>query len=224
PRLPAVRGAGWVRNPVDRFVLARLEKEGLSPSPEADRATLIRRLSLDLTGLPPSPEEVDEFCRDRRPGAYGQLVERLLASPHHGEHLARHWLDLARYADTNGFRLDNHRDMWPWRDWVIGAFNANMAFDRFTVEQIAGDLLPRPTLAQRVATGFHRNTMVNYGGGSDPAEYLAKAVIDRVSTTATVWLGTTLACAQCHDHKYDPFTQKDFYRFYAFFHNVPERG
>jgi hypothetical protein len=123
-------------------------------------------------------------------------VDRLLASPHHGEHLARHWLDLARYADTNGFRLDNHRDMWPWRDWVIGAFNANMPFDRFTIEQIAGDLLPRPTLAQRVATGFHRNTMVNYGGGSDPAEYLAKAVIDRVSTTATVWLGTTLACSQ----------------------------
>jgi hypothetical protein len=224
PRLPAVADRSWPRNAIDYFVLHRLEKEGLRPSPEADRATLIRRLSFDLTGLPPTPTEVDAFLADRRPGAYERLVDRLLASPHYGERMAQPWLDLARYADTNGYRLDNHRDVWLWREWVIQAYNRNMPFDQFTVEQLAGDLLPRATLGQRVATGFHRNTMVNFGNGSDPKEYLAKAVMDRVATTSTVWMGTTLGCAQCHDHKYDPFTQKDFYRLYAFFNNVPEKG
>src|SRR5262249_43095608 len=224
PPLPAVADRTWPRNAIDHFILHRLEKEGLWPSPEADRVTLLRRLSFDLTGLPPTPAEVDAFVNDQAPDAYEKVVDRLLASPHYGERLAQQWLDLARYADTNGYRLDNHRDVWRWRDWVIGAFNRNLPFDRFTVEQLAGDLLPNATLEQRIATGFHRNTMVNFGNGSDPKEYLAKAVMDRVATTATVWLGSTLACAQCHDHKYDPFSQKDFYRLYAFFNNVPEKG
>jgi hypothetical protein len=224
PRLPTVTDRSWPRNAIDYFVLHRLEQEGLRPSPEADRATLIRRLSLDLTGLPPTPAEIDTFLADQRPGAYERLVDRLLASPHYGERMAQHWLDLARYADTNGYRLDNHRDVWLWREWVIRAYNRNMPFDQFTIEQLAGDLLPHATLDQKVATGFHRNTMVNYGNGSDPKEYLVKAVTDRAVTTATVWMGTTLGCAQCHNHKYDPFTQKDFYRLYAFFNNVPEKG
>jgi mono/diheme cytochrome c family protein len=224
PPLPLVSDRTWQRNPIDHFVLARLETEGLRPSPEADRPTLIRRLSLDLTGLPPSPAEVDAFIADPTPDAYEKVVERLLASPHFGERLAQQWLDLARYADTNGFRLDNHRDMWRYRDWVIAAFNRNLPFDRFTVEELAGARLPGATVGQKISTGFHRNTMVNFGNGSDPKEYHAKAVMDRVATTATVWLGTTLSCAQCHDHKYDPFTQKDFYRLYAFFNNVPEKG
>jgi hypothetical protein len=224
PPLPAVQARAWPRNGLDHFVLARLEKEGLSPSPEADRATLLRRLSFDLTGLPPTPAEVDAFLADRRPDAYERAVERLLASPHYGERMAQPWLDLARYADTNGYHIDNHRDMWKWREWVVGAFNRNLPFDRFTIEQLAGDLLPGATLEQKVASGFNRNTMVNFEGGADPNEYLTKYVIDRVTTTATVWLGTTIGCAECHDHKYDPFTQKEFYQFYAFFHNVPERG
>jgi hypothetical protein len=224
PALPKVRDRAWPRNPIDFFILAQLEKAGLTPCPEADRATLIRRLSFDLIGLPPTLPEVDAFLNDNEPDAYEKVVDRLLASPQYGERMAVHWLDLARYADTNGYRLDNHRDMWHYRDWVINAFNRNMPFDQFTIEQLAGDLLPGATQAQRIATGFQRNTMVNFGNGSDPKEYLAKAVTDRVSTTATVWLGTTLACAQCHDHKYDPFTSKDFYRFYAFFNNVPEKG
>jgi hypothetical protein len=221
---PTVKNKDWPRNPVDHFILARLEKEKLQPSPEADRVTLLRRVSLDLTGLPPTIGEVEAFLADKSPNAYEKVVERLLASPHYGERMAQPWLDLARYADTNGYRLDNHRDVWKYRDWVIGAFNANMPFDQFTVEQLAGDLLPHATREQKIATGFNRNTMVNFGNGSNPKEYLAKAVMDRVSTTATVWLGTTLGCAQCHDHKYDPFSQKDFYRFYAFFNNVPEKG
>jgi hypothetical protein len=224
PRLPSVKSPFWPQNAIDFFVLARLEKEGLAPSAMADRATLIRRVTLDLTGLPPTPAEVDAFLNDPSPTAYEKVVDRLLASPHYGERLALHWLDLARFADTNGYRLDNHRDVWKWRDWVIAAFNRNRPFDQFTVEQLAGDLLPHATLDQKVATGFHRNTMVNFGNGSDPQEYLSKAVSDRVATTATVWLGSTLACAQCHDHKYDPFTQKDYYRLYAFFNNVPEKG
>jgi hypothetical protein len=224
PALPVVNDRGWPRNAIDYFVLARLEKAGLRPAPEADRVTLIRRVSFDLTGLPPTPAEIGAFVRDRSPHAYEKVVDRLLASPHYGERMALLWLDLARCADTNGYRLDNHRDIWKWREWVIGAFNRNQPFDAFTVEQLAGDLLPRPTLEQKIATGFHRNTMVNFGNGSDPKEYLHKAVSDRAATTATVWLGTTLACAQCHDHKYDPFTQKDYYRLYAFFNNVPEKG
>src|SRR5579884_1773646 len=224
PALPVVKGAHWPQNPIDYFVLQRLEQERLRPAPEADRVTLIRRLTLDLIGLPPAPAEIDAFITDRRPNAYEKLVDRLLASPHYGERMAQQWLDLARYADTNGYRLDNHRDIWKYRDWVIQAFNRNLPFDQFTVEQLAGDLLPGPTLDQHIATGFHRNTMVNFGNGSDPKEYLAKAVMDRVNTTATVWLGLTLGCAQCHDHKYDPLTAKDYYRFYAFFNNVPEKG
>ena len=212
--LPTVRNGAWPRNAIDHFVLARLETAGLAPAPEADRATLVRRLTLDLTGLPPSPRELDDALADTAADWYEKVVDRLLASPHYGERTAVHWLDLARYADTNGYRLDNHRDAWQYRDWVIAAFNANQPFDQFTVEQLAGDLLPGATRAQRIATGFHRNTMVNFGNGSDPREYLAKAVSDRVVTTATVWLGTTMGCAQCHDHKNDPFTQEEFYRLY----------
>jgi hypothetical protein len=222
--LPPVKDTAWPRNAIDHFVLARLEQEGLRPSPEADRATLLRRLSLDLTGLPLTPAELDAFLADPSPGAYERVVDRLLASPAYGERMAQRWLDLARYGDTNGYRLDNHRDVWKWREWVIEAYNRNLPFDQFTVEQLAGDLLPGATLSQKVATGFHRNTMVNFGNGSDPKEYLHKAVADRAVTTAAVWLGLTLGCAQCHDHRYDPFTQKDFYRLYAFFNNVPEKG
>ena len=221
---PVVKDASWSRNPIDRFVLNRIEKEGLKPSPEADKATLIRRLSLDLTGLPPTPAEVDAFLADTGPSASEKVVDRLLASPHYGERMAQDWLDLARYADTNGYHIDNNRDIWKYREWVIEAFNRNQPFDQFTVEQIAGDLLPNPTLEQRIATGFQRNTMVNFEGGADPDEYLTKYVVDRVNTTAAIYLGTTLACAECHDHKYDPFTQRDFYRFYAFFNTIDEKG
>jgi hypothetical protein len=217
PRLPDVAERGWPRTPVDRFVLARLEREGLAPSEEAGRATLLRRLSLDLIGLPPSPAEVDAFLADRSPDAYERAVERLLASPHYGERWARPWLDLARYADTNGYEKDNRRSIWKFRDWVIDAFNADMPFDRFTVEQIAGDMLPDAGVSQRIASGFHRNAMTNEEGGVDPEESRYEVLVDRVNTTATVWLGTTLACAQCHNHKYDPFSQKDYFRFLAFF-------
>ncbi|MGH9719961.1 MAG: PSD1 and planctomycete cytochrome C domain-containing protein [Bryobacteraceae bacterium] len=220
PAPPAVRNKAWVRNPIDGFVLARIEKESLAPSPEASRETLIRRLSLDLTGLPPSPEEVDEFLADARPGAYERLVDRLLASPHYGERWARPWLDLARYADTNGYEKDRRRSIWKYRDWVIQALNAGMPFDQFTVEQIAGDMLPNPTTGQLIATGFHRNTMFNEEGGVDKEEAHWENLVDRVNTTATVWLGSTLACAQCHDHKYDPFSQREYYRMMAFFNNT----
>jgi mono/diheme cytochrome c family protein len=224
PPLPAVRNGAWVRNPIDRFILARLEAEGLSPSPEADRATLVRRLSLDLTGLPPTGAEVDAFLADGSPDAYGRLVDQLLSSPHFGERLALDWLDAARFADTHGFHIDSGRDMTRWRDWVIDAFNRNLPFDRFTVEQIAGDLLPRATLDQRVASGFNRNHMISFEGGAIPEEYHTAYVVDRVNTTGTVWLGLTVGCAQCHDHKYDPIAQKEFYQLYAFFNNVPELG
>jgi len=224
PAPPAVRNRKWVRNEIDAFVLARLDQEGLAPSPEADRSTLLRRLSLDLTGLPPTLEEQDAFLKDRRPDAYERLVERLLASPHHGEHIARWWLDLARYADSNGYQVDLARSVWPYRDWVINAFNQNMPFDQFTLEQLAGDLLPNATLEQKIATGFNRNTKINDEGGGDAEEYRTKAVKDRVATTATVWLGATLACAECHSHKYDPYTQEDYYRFYAFFNSTSDGG
>ncbi len=217
--VPRVKNAAWVRNPIDAFVLARLEKEGLSPSPEAARETLIRRVSLDLTGLPPSIEEVDAFVADKSPGAYEKLVDRLLASPHYGERWARPWLDLARYADTNGYEADHERSMWKYRDWVIDALNRDMPFDKFTIEQLAGDMLPNATIDQRIATGFHRNTMFNEEGGVDKEEAHWENLIDRVNTTATVWLGSTLGCAQCHNHKYDPFTQKEYYQFLAFFNN-----
>jgi hypothetical protein len=208
--------------PVDAFVRARLAREGLRPAPEASRETLIRRVSLDLVGVPPSPAQVDEFLGDSRADAYERLVDRLLASPHYGERWARPWLDLARYADTNGFNFDTRRTMWKYRDWVIDALNRDMPFDRFTIEQIAGDLLPDATLDQKIATGFHRNTMTNEEGGTDPDEARWETLVDRVNTTAAVWLGSTFACCQCHNHKYDPFTQKEFYQFLAFFESCTE--
>lgn len=224
PPLPDVREANWPRNELDRFVLARLEAEGLAPSPEADRATLIRRLSLDLIGLPPRPAEVEAFQADDEPGAYERVVERLLASPHYGERWAVPWLDLARYADTNGYEKDDRRSNWPYRDWVIHALNRDLPFDQFTLEQLAGDLLPEATLEQRIATGFHRNTMTNTEGGTDDEEFRTAAVIDRVNTTYSVWLGTTMACAQCHNHKYDPFTQREYFEAFAFFNQTRDGG
>ncbi len=224
PDLPAVTYKAWVKNPIDAFILARLEKEGLKPSPEADRATLIRRVSLDLIGLPPTPAEVDAFVADKSPDAYEKVVDRLLASPRYGEKMALHWLDLARYADTHGYHIDSHRDMWPWRDWVIKSFNENKRFDQFTIEQLAGDLLPNATTEQKIASGFNRNHMINFEGGAIPEEYLTEYLVDRVETTSTTWMGLTLGCARCHSHKFDPLSQKEFYQFYAFFNNVPEKG
>jgi mono/diheme cytochrome c family protein len=219
---PTVTNEAWVRNPIDRFILARLEQEGLEPSPDADRVTLIRRLSLDLLGLPPSPAEVDAFLLDNRPDAYERLVDRLLASPHYGERAARQWLDLARYADSNGYSIDAPRQIWKYRDWVIDALNRDQPFDEFAIDQLAGDLRPQATLDQRVATGFHRNTPINQEGGIDLEQFRIESVIDRVNTTATVFLGLTMGCAQCHDHKYDPISQKEYYRFFAFFNNADE--
>ncbi len=216
PQLPAVQSAERVRTPIDHFILYRLEAEGIEPSPEADRATLIRRVTLDLTGLPPTPEDVLEFERDTRADAYERLVDDLLQSPHYGERWGRHWLDLARYADSNGYTIDGPRSIWKYRDWVIAALNDDMPFDRFTIEQMAGDLLPDAELAQRVATGFHRNTLVNEEGGTDDEQFRVEAVVDRVSTVGTVFLGLTLGCARCHDHKFDPVSQREFYQLFAF--------
>ncbi|MBO0720851.1 MAG: DUF1549 domain-containing protein, partial [Blastocatellia bacterium] len=224
PEPPQVKDSGWVRNPIDNFILARLEKEGLKPSPEAEKFTLLRRVYLDLTGLPPAPAEVDAFLRDKSPDAYEKVVDKLLASPRYGERMAMQWLDLARYADTHGYHIDSQRDMWPWRDWVINAFNRNMPYDRFTIEQLAGDLLPDATTEQKIASGFNRNHMINFEGGAIPEEYQNEYVVDRVETTSITWLGMTLGCARCHNHKYDPITQKEFYQFYAFFNNVSEKG
>jgi hypothetical protein len=224
PEIPAIKDDTWSRNPIDHFILARLEREGLKPSTEADRATLLRRLSFDLTGLPPTIAELEAFLADKSSDAYEKCVDRLLASRHYGERMAMQWLDLARYADTHGYHIDSHRDMWIWRDWVINAFNQNKPFDQFTVEQIAGDLLPNATLEQRIATGFNRNHMINYEGGAIPEEYQVEYVVDRVETTANTWLGMTLGCARCHNHKYDPITQKEFYQFFAFFNTVAEEG
>ncbi len=222
--IPIVEHADWPLNNLDRFILMRLEREGLVPSPEATKETLIRRVTLDLTGLPPTLTELDAFIADDSPNAFEQVVDRLLKSPHYGERMAIDWLDAARYADSNGYQVDRDRELWPWRDWVIRAFNNNMPFDQFTIEQLAGDLLPEATLDQRIATGFHRNHMLNEEGGIIAAEFLAEYTADRVETTAAVWLGQTFTCARCHDHKFDPFTQRDFYAMKAFFHNVPERG
>ncbi|HXW14562.1 MAG TPA: DUF1549 domain-containing protein, partial [Terriglobia bacterium] len=224
PPVPEVNGKDWPRNPLDNFVLARLESEGLKPSPEADKATLLRRVYFDLTGLPPTPAEIDAFLADHSPDAYEKRVDQLLASPHYGERMAMPWLDLARYADTHGYHIDSLRDMWAWRDWVIKAFNQNLPYDEFTVDQIAGDLLPNATLDQKIASGFNRNHMITLEGGAIPAEYHVEYVVDRVSTTSGAFLGLTMGCARCHDHKFDPITQKDFYRFFAFFNTVPERG
>lgn len=214
----------FARNPIDAFVFEKLREAKLKPNAEADRATLIRRASLDLTGLPPTVAEVDAFLADKNPDAYEQVVERLLASPHYGERMAMAWLDAARFADTAGYHFDGFRQMHLWRDWVIQSFNDNKPFDEFTIEQIAGDLLPNASIEQKIATGFHRNVMTTDEGGVDPEEYLTKYQVDRVSTTAQVWLGTTLACAECHDHKYDPISTKEFYQFYAFFNGIPEKG
>ncbi len=224
PPAPEVKDKAWPRNAIDNFVLARLESEGLKPSPEADKATLLRRVYFDLTGLPPTPAEIDAFLADRSPDAYEKRVDQLLASPHYGERMAMPWLDLARYSDTHGYHIDSLRNMWAWRDWVIKAFNQNMPYDEFTIEQVAGDLLPSATMDQKIASGFNRNHMITLEGGAIPQEYHVEYVVDRVSTTSTAFLGLTMGCARCHDHKFDPITQKDFYRFFAFFNSVPERG
>jgi hypothetical protein len=225
PPVPAVKDQKWVANPIDSFILNRLENEGLHPSPEADRRTLIRRVSFDLTGLPPTPAQMDAYLADSSPNAYEKVVDRLLASPEYAEHMAFRWMEAARYGDTNGYQTDGPREMWRWRDWVIDAFNRNMPYDQFTVEQLAGDLLPHPTLNQLIATGFNRNHRTSGEGGIIPEEYRVEYVADRAQTTANVWMGLTMGCARCHDHKYDPIYQKDFYRLFAYFNRIPnEKG
>ncbi|MEO1996674.1 MAG: DUF1549 domain-containing protein, partial [Planctomycetaceae bacterium] len=215
--LPAVNMKNWVRNPIDAFVLSRMEQAQFEPRPEATRSTLIRRLSLDLTGLPPSVDEVQVFVNDKRDGAYDRLVQRLLDSDAYGERWAAMWLDLARYADSAGYADDPPRTIWLYRDWVIDAYNANMPFDQFTIEQLAGDMLPNPTTPQLQATAFHRNTLTNSEGGTNDEEFRNVAIVDRVNTTMQVWMGTTIRCAQCHNHKYDPITQEEYFRFFAIF-------
>jgi hypothetical protein len=222
PALPKVKDTSWARNPIDRFVLAKLEQNGLRPAPEADRRTLARHLSLDLTGLPPAPELVEAFVNDPAPDAYEDLVTRLLDSPRWGEHRARYWLDAARYADTNGYHFDNYREAWAYRDWVINAFNRNLPFDRFTIEQLAGDLLPGRTLDQQVASGFNRCNATTNEGGVIPEEYKVLYARDRTETTSQVWMGLTAGCAVCHDHKFDPITQREFYELSAFFNNTTQ--
>ncbi|MFN3648307.1 MAG: PSD1 and planctomycete cytochrome C domain-containing protein [Armatimonadota bacterium] len=224
PPLPKVRNEGWVVNEIDRFVLARLEAAGLQPSPDADRTTLLRRVTFDLTGLPPTPAEIDAFLADRSPDAYEKVVDRLLASPRYGERMAVFWLDLVRYADTVGYHGDQEHHISPYRDWVIQAFLDNMPFDRFTREQLAGDLLPNATEGQRIATGYNRLLQTTHEGGAQDKEYLAKYAADRVRNLSVVWMGATVGCAECHDHKYDPYTQKDFYSLAAFFADVQEKG
>jgi hypothetical protein len=221
---PSVRQSAWPRNAIDRFILARLEREGLAPSPEADKVTLLRRLTFDLTGLPPTPAEVDAFLRDPSPHAYETRVDALLTSPRYGERMAMPWLDAARYADTHGYHIDSLRGMWPWRDWVIDAFNRNEPFDQFVMAQVAGDLLPNATRDQKIASGFNRNHMINFEGGAIADEYQVEYVVDRVEATSSAFLGLTMGCARCHTHKFDPISHKEFYQFYAFFNNVPERG
>jgi hypothetical protein len=224
PAKPTVKELSWVRNGIDAFVLSRLEREGLSPASEAPRTSLIRRLHLDLLGTLPSPEDVHLFVEDTDPHAYEKLVDRILASPHYGERWGRHWLDIARYADSDGFTIDGARNIWKYRDWVIDAFNRDLPFNRFTIEQTAGDLLDSPTMEQLVATGFHRNTLVNQEGGTNDEQFRVEAVVDRVNTTGSVFLGLTVACAQCHTHKYDPVSQRDFYRLYAIFNNCEDNN
>jgi mono/diheme cytochrome c family protein len=224
PDLPAVVQSSWVRNPIDQFILARLEREGLKPAPEADKETLLRRVTYDLTGLPPTPAETDAFLADQSPDAYEKQVDRLLRSPHYGERMAMPWLDAARYADTHGYHIDSLRGMWPWRDWVINAFNQNMPFDEFAIEQLAGDLLPNATREQKIASGFNRNHMINFEGGAIADEYQVEYVVDRVEATSSAFMGLTMGCARCHSHKFDPITHKEFYEFFAFFNNVSELG
>ncbi len=224
PQVPEPRDPGWCRSPIDRFVLTRLEQANLAPNPEADRIPLARRVALDLTGLPPAPEDIEAFLRDPSPDAYERYVDRLLASEHFGERMAIEWLDAARYADSHGFQADSSRQHWHWRDWVIQAFNANMPFDQFTVRQLAGDLLPGATRDDIIATGFNRNHRINGEGGSIAEEWLVETIIDRVETTGQTWLGLTVGCCRCHDHKYDPITQREFYAFFAFFNSIDETG
>ncbi len=224
PAPPVVKRSDWVRNPIDRFVLARLEAAGLSPSPEADRATLIKRLSIDLVGLPPTPEEVDAFVADTDPEAYEKLVDRLMGSAHYGERMTLSWLDAARYADSNGFQQDGDTWQWIWRDWVVRALNQDLPFDQFTTWQLAGDLLPNATNDQKIASGFNRNHLLNGEGGAIAEEQRFVNLFDRIDTTATTWLGLTMACAQCHDHKFDPITQRDYYSLLDAFNRVPENG
>ncbi|MEO6239091.1 MAG: DUF1549 domain-containing protein, partial [Vicinamibacterales bacterium] len=221
---PPTTRSGWARNPIDQFILARLERESLQPSREADEETLLRRVTYDLTGLPPTPAEVDAFLADKAPDAYERRVDALLQSPHYAERLAVGWLDAARYADTHGYHIDTPREMWPWRDWVIGAFNRNLPFNQFVIEQLAGDLIPNATRDQKVASGFNRNHMINFEGGAIAEEYRVEYVVDRVEATSSAFMGLTMGCARCHAHKYDPITHKEFYQFFAFFNSVPERG
>ncbi|MDB5339880.1 MAG: Planctomycete cytochrome, partial [Planctomycetaceae bacterium] len=223
PAVPPVKDSTWPRETLDYFVLQRLEAAGLRPNPTADRETLLRRLTLDLTGVPPSVAELDAFLADDSPGAYERVVDRLLTSPRSAERMALQWLDAARYADSNGYNNDEDRTMWPWRDWVIKAFADNMPYDRFLTEQLAGDLLPQATLAQQVATGFNRNHVLTTEGGIVEEEYRVEYVADRVQTTSTVFLGLSFQCARCHDHKFDPMTQRDYYRFFAYFNNVSDK-
>jgi hypothetical protein len=222
PSLPVLKNGVWPRNAIDRFVLARLEKEGIEPAPEADRITLVRRLYLDLTGLPPAPDELESILKDSAPDAYEKLAERLLRSPHYGERWGRWWLDVARYADSNGYSIDAPRSIWRYRDWVVEALNRNLAFDQFVIAQLAGDLLPQATLDQKIATGFHRNTQINQEGGIDKEQFRIDSIFDRVATTGTAFLGLTIGCAQCHDHKFDPIAQKEYYQLFAFFNNSDE--
>ena len=221
---PVIARAGWARTPIDRFIAARLEREGLAPSPEADPETLLRRVTYDLTGLPPTPAEIDSFLADRAPDAYERRVDALLQSAHYGERMAMPWLDASRYADTHGYHIDSLREMWPWRDWVIEAFNRNEPFDQFVIEQLAGDELPNATREQKIASGFNRNHMINFEGGAIAEEYRVEYVIDRVEATSSAFMGLTMGCARCHTHKYDPITQREFYQFFAFFNSVPEQG
>ncbi len=220
--LPAVKNAAWVRNPIDRFILAELDKRGLQPAPEADRRTLARRLSLDLIGLPPKPAEVEEFVNDRSPDYYEKYVDKLMSSPQWGEHRGRYWLDVARYGDTHGIHIDNYREIWAYRDWVIQAFNRNQPFDQFTIEQLAGDLLPNRTIDQQIASGFNRCNITTSEGGAIAEEYLVLYTRDRTETTAAAWMGLTAGCAVCHDHKFDPISQREFYSLSAFFNNTTQ--
>src|SRR5262249_7004012 len=222
PATPKAKDAAWVKSPIDQFILAELEKRGLKPAPEADRRTLARRLSLDLTGLPPEPADVESFVNDPSPDAYEKYVDQLLKSPHWGEHRGRHWLDYARYADTHGIHFDNYREMWAYRDWVIQAFNRNQRFDKFTIDQLAGDLLPARSLAQLVATGFNRCNITTNEGGVIPEEYLVLYTRDRTETASHVFMGLTANCAVCHDHKFDPISMRDFYSMSAFFNNTTQ--
>jgi hypothetical protein len=224
PELPALKSAARARNAIDYFIQARLERESISPAPEADRVTLLRRLSLDLTGLPPTPEEIAAFVANPRSDAFEQEVERLLNSPHFGERWGRWWLDVARYGDSNGYSIDAPRQIWKYRDWVVAAMNRDLPFDQFTIEQLAGDLLPEATIEQKIATGFNRNTQINQEGGIDPEQFRVESVMDRVNTFGTAFLGLTVGCAQCHDHKFDPISQKEYYQFYAFFNSTEEDG